>query len=144
MSVHMNLFPTPSVREGNGDPLQCSCLENPMDGGVWYATVHGVARVKHDLVTKPPLVSTRWVRAAIHLAWIWLLFLYDSDMYFKIRIYLHVIKYIGIIPFWASLSSVEDTFITMKSHLSLLAKKYCRLQKNKKFFFFNLFLLVGG
>ena len=29
--------------EGNGTPLQYSCLENPMDGGVWWATVHGVA-----------------------------------------------------------------------------------------------------
>ena len=29
--------------EGNGTPLQYSCLENPMDGGAWWATVHGVA-----------------------------------------------------------------------------------------------------
>ena len=29
---------------GNGNPLQCSCLENPMDRGVWWATVHGVAK----------------------------------------------------------------------------------------------------
>ena len=29
--------------EGNGTPLQCSCLENPMDGGAWWAAVHGVA-----------------------------------------------------------------------------------------------------
>ena len=27
---------------GNGNPLQCSCLENPMDRGAWWATVHGV------------------------------------------------------------------------------------------------------
>ena len=32
------------IREGNGSPLQCSCLENPMDGGAWWAAVHGVAR----------------------------------------------------------------------------------------------------
>ena len=31
------------VREGNGTPLQYFCLENPMDGGAWLATVHGVA-----------------------------------------------------------------------------------------------------
>ena len=30
--------------EGNGTPLQYSCLENPMDGGAWWATVHGVAK----------------------------------------------------------------------------------------------------
>ena len=32
-----------SPGEGNGNPLQYSCLENPMDGGAWWATVHGVA-----------------------------------------------------------------------------------------------------
>ena len=31
-------------REGNGTPLQYSCLENPMDGGAWKARVHGVAK----------------------------------------------------------------------------------------------------
>ena len=31
-----------SPGEGNGNPLQYSCLENPMDGGAWWATVHGV------------------------------------------------------------------------------------------------------
>ena len=30
--------------EGNGNPLQCSCLENPGDGGAWWAAVHGVAQ----------------------------------------------------------------------------------------------------
>ena len=36
--------PGGSPREGNGNPLQYSCLENPMDGGAWWATVHGVAK----------------------------------------------------------------------------------------------------
>ena len=40
--------------EGNGYPLQDSCLENPMDRGAWKATVHGVARLGHNLATKPP------------------------------------------------------------------------------------------
>ena len=30
--------------EGNGTPLQYSCLENPMDGGAWWAAIHGVAK----------------------------------------------------------------------------------------------------
>jgi len=30
--------------EGNGNPLQCSCLENPRDGGAWWAAVYGVAK----------------------------------------------------------------------------------------------------
>ena len=41
-----------SPGEGNGNPLQYPCLENPMNRGAWQATVHGVARVRHDLVTK--------------------------------------------------------------------------------------------
>uniref|UniRef100_A0A4W2F7A1 Acidic leucine-rich nuclear phosphoprotein 32 family member n=1 Tax=Bos indicus x Bos taurus TaxID=30522 RepID=A0A4W2F7A1_BOBOX len=43
-----------SPGEGNGNPLQYSCLEYPMDRGAWQATVHGIARVGHDLVTKLP------------------------------------------------------------------------------------------
>ena len=33
-----------STGDGNGNPLQYSCLENPMDGGAWQATVHGVTK----------------------------------------------------------------------------------------------------
>ena len=36
--------------EGNGNPLQYSCLENPMDGGAWWAAVHGVARSRTRLI----------------------------------------------------------------------------------------------
>ena len=32
------------IREDNGTPLQHSCLENPMDGGAWQASVHGVTK----------------------------------------------------------------------------------------------------
>ena len=38
-----------SPGEGNGNPLQYSCLENPMDGGTWWATVHGVAKSRTRL-----------------------------------------------------------------------------------------------
>ena len=37
------------LREGNGNPLQYSCLENPMDRGAWWAAVHGVARSQTQL-----------------------------------------------------------------------------------------------
>ena len=40
-----------SPGEGNGNPLQYSCLGNPMDRGAWQATVHRVSRVGHDLMT---------------------------------------------------------------------------------------------
>ena len=38
--------------EGNSNPLQYSCLKNPMGRGAWRATVHGFTKVGHDLVTK--------------------------------------------------------------------------------------------
>ena len=43
-----------SSGEENGNPLQDSYKENHMDRGAWRATVHGVIRVRHDLVAKPP------------------------------------------------------------------------------------------
>ena len=38
-----------SPGEGNGSPLQYSCLENSMDRGAWQTTVHGIAGVRHNL-----------------------------------------------------------------------------------------------
>ena len=43
--------------EGNGNPLQYSCLENPMNGGAWWATVHGSQRVRYDWETSLSLLS---------------------------------------------------------------------------------------
>jgi hypothetical protein len=41
-----------SPREGNGNPLQYSCLGNPIDRGAWQATVHGVTKEGQDIATK--------------------------------------------------------------------------------------------
>ena len=42
-------FPLSCFGEGNGNPLQCSCLENPGDGGAWWAAVYGVAQSRTRL-----------------------------------------------------------------------------------------------
>ena len=42
-----------SIGEGNGTPLQYSCLENPMDGGAWWAAVHGVTGSQTQLSDFP-------------------------------------------------------------------------------------------
>ena len=47
-------FSLSCIGEGNGNPLQYSCLENPMDTGPWKATVHGITSVRHDLAAKLP------------------------------------------------------------------------------------------
>ena len=48
-----------SSGKGNGNPLQYSRLENPIDRGAWQATVHGMAKVRHNLATKPPPFTGR-------------------------------------------------------------------------------------
>ena len=57
-------FSLSHIGEGNGNPLQCSCLENPRDGGAWWAAVYGVAQSRTRLkrlssltVTIVPLVE---------------------------------------------------------------------------------------
>ena len=56
------------------NPLQYSCLENPLDRGAWQAAVHGFARVRHSFATKTKttsngspeeLLSTAWVRTQV-------------------------------------------------------------------------------
>ena len=52
-----------SPGEGNGNPLQYSCLENPMDRGAWWATVHGVAKSRtrlSDFTFTATTDITRW------------------------------------------------------------------------------------
>ena len=62
-----------SLGEGNGHPVQFSCLENSMDRGPRRATVHGVSRVGHGLATKPPRLpfidEKVKVEEAMHCRW---------------------------------------------------------------------------
>ena len=50
MTEQLNFhFSLSFIGEGNGNPLQCSCLENPRDGGAWWAAVYGVAKSRTRL-----------------------------------------------------------------------------------------------
>ena len=42
-------FSLSCIGEGNGKPLQCSCLENPRDGGAWWAAVYGLTQSRTQL-----------------------------------------------------------------------------------------------
>ena len=56
--IGSDFFSLSCIGEGNGNPLQCSCLENPRDGGAWWATVYGVAQSRTGLKR---LSSSRYV-----------------------------------------------------------------------------------
>ena len=49
MILRMGSLVMNTAVQGNGNPLQYSCLKNPMDGGVWWAAVHGVAKSRTRL-----------------------------------------------------------------------------------------------
>ena len=60
-----------SLGEGNGNPLQYSCLENSMDRGAWQATVHGVTKESqlNDKTTREVIKFKRGHEALIHSDW---------------------------------------------------------------------------
>ena len=47
--------------EGHGNPLQCSCLKNPLARGAWWAAVHGSQRVGHDRVTNDEVLLVEYL-----------------------------------------------------------------------------------
>ena len=59
--------------EGNGNPLQCSCLENPRDGGAWWAAIYGVTqswtRLKRLSSSSSLLTYPFWHRSPIVSSW---------------------------------------------------------------------------
>jgi len=53
-------FSLSCIGEGNGNPLQCSCLENPRDGGAWWAAVYGVVQSQTRL---------KWLSSSSNQGW---------------------------------------------------------------------------
>ena len=51
------------IGEGNGNPLQCSCLENPRDGGPWWAAVYGVAQSQTQLKWLSSSSKESWIKS---------------------------------------------------------------------------------
>ena len=66
-------FSLSCIGEGNGNPLQCSCLENPRDGGAWWAAVYGVTQSQTRLKRLSSSSSNKYIRSnKITLVMIWL------------------------------------------------------------------------
>ena len=70
------------LREGNGNPLQYSCLENPMDGGAWWASGHGVTQSRTRL--KQLSSSSIW--------YLFFFLLNDMGWYYKSNIFCDICK----------------------------------------------------
>ena len=74
--------------EGNGNPLQCSCLENPRDREAWWAAVYGVAQ-----------------------SWTWLKWLSSSSIYVQWFIHPPIEGYIGCFRFWAIINKAAYEYL---------------------------------
>ena len=113
-------FSLSCIGEGNGSPLQCSCLENPRDWGAWWAAVHGVAKsrtllsdftftfhfhaLEKEIATHSSILAWRfpgtgaWWAAFYGVAqsWIWLMWLSSSSSKHLVRDQLICVKWINI------------------------------------------------
>ena len=59
----------PRIGEGNGNPLQCSCLENPRDGGAWWAAIYGVTQSRtwlKQLSSSSSRMGYPWIVYCLH------------------------------------------------------------------------------
>ena len=61
-----------STGEGNGNPLQYSCLENPVDGGAWQSTIHWVAKNQARLSNFTVYLST--IKYSVHCRFVYIFF----------------------------------------------------------------------
>ena len=75
-------FSLSCIGEGNGNPLQCSCLENPRDGGAWWAAICGVTQSR----TRLKRLSSSSSRPCIQGI---LMFVYFWDWNFPLSIFFH-------------------------------------------------------
>ena len=90
-------FSLSCIGEGDGNPLQCSCLENPSDGGAWWAAVYGVTQSRTWL---------KWLSIALYL------YVYTCK-------YIYTYNYMYILMLYVRIVSWNSGF---KSQLSLLVR----------------------
>ena len=113
-----------SPGEGNGSPLQYSCLGNSMDRGTWWVAVHGVLWVRHDLVTK---------KQQNHLVDVEYILLFSCEFpNFQMRLTLYLnflcVKYLFFyynVSFWLLISFIYHVIykVTCELHVSAINKK---------------------
>ena len=99
-------FSLSCIGEGNGNPLQCSCLENPRDGGTWWAAVYGVTQSQIQLKRLSSSSSSRYSCISLYFSFEVLLIynvvlisaVQKNDLGIHIYIYILLKKY--SVPLW--------------------------------------------
>ena len=100
------IFRLSCIGEGNGNPLQCSCLENPRDGGAWWAAICGVAQSRPQLKwLSSSSSSSSHVLSA--LVWSGSLLLWKSITFFFFNFRLQSLEWID---FSLNPSKFQDSF----------------------------------
>ena len=108
---------------GNGNPLQYSCLENPMNRGAWRATVRGVLRVRHDLATQHMFylykVSSKFISS--------LLIFSQCSLLISTRHLFKISYYYFFSTFWLFQEFFNNIFeiIFLRGHNSELFLSFC-------------------
>ena len=83
-------FSLPCIGEGNGNPLQCSCLENPGDGRAWWAAVYGVAQSRTRLKRLSSSISRYMGKVTFWYKWN-LAYKFDIQNFVNFRVvFVHV------------------------------------------------------
>ena len=99
-------FSLSCIGEGNGSPLQCSCLEKPRDGGAWWAAIYGVAQSQ----TRLKWLSISLIRMGL---WIW------GRKIGKVQCYFHHIIKRHILSMWFMVNMMLTLISWFKQSLSV-------------------------
>ena len=103
--------------EGNGNPLQCSCLENPRDGGALWAAVYGIAQSRTRVKRLSSSSSSSWTAGRFFTVWVTMLFLSCilSPLYFPKSHH-----YSWVPSPWGCIIGFALVFISMRFHRELV------------------------
>ena len=109
------------IGEGNGNPLQCSCLENPRDGGAWWAAIYGVAQSRT-----------------------WLKWLSSNKDWEKETTNLNFLTFLRLTP-WSHLNSnIKQKAVKLIKELEKDTRQFCCFPIEKWFSNENLFYSSGN
>ena len=113
-----------SIGEGNGNPLRCSCLENPRDGGAWWAAVSGVAQSRTRLKRLSSSSIPLFIAAPFTIARTWMQPRYPStDEWIKKQWYIYMMEYYSaikrnafesVLMRWMNLESIIQSEVSQK------------------------------